>query len=93
MKNILVFIGIAAVVVIVVFIYREQNGGLKTQLLGGNGTQPEITEVSDCLKKSENSANDCLMQLALDREDVEFCEEITKAGKKRECEREVELSQ
>jgi len=98
MKQLLYILGII-VLVIVVVVYLQQDGGLfKSQLL----TQPETTETKngieitshhDCLKFSEYKANECLLELALKENDADICDKITKSSDKKSCQRKVELYQ
>ena len=68
---------------------------LQSQVLTDRATGVAVAEQQDeqdCLKLSENAANTCFLKLALAEEDDSYCKKISKASKRRDCEREVELN-
>ncbi len=96
------FLIVAVIIILFAFMVgRYEDAQLKSQLLRNEPPvevkKPAIVDPSavadDCLKFSEDLANECYFQLAVGKKDSGYCEQISRVSKQGECKREVELEQ
>ncbi len=90
------FIIVAVFMIFFAFVVgRYEDAQLKSQLLR-NEPPVEVKKPSvsdDCQKLSEDLANECYFQLAMEKKDASYCENISKVSIQELCVREVELEQ
>ena len=93
MKKIWIFLIIITLIAGVYFATIRDTNNLKSQVLTVDNQGKKNGDVSDCSKMSEDSANDCYLKFAIEKEDKTICDKISKTSKRAECRREVEIIQ
>ena len=83
---------VALVIIGAIILYAYLGGNLSTSILRSASPQGQKSTVEDCAKLSQDAANGCYLEIAIQKKDASVCDKITKSSERKSCQREVELT-